>query len=47
MAHVYGQVVRWAHDGTLTFEAQTVPLSAIEAAWTRPAPRGRRLVVVP
>ena len=47
MAQAYGQIVRWAQDGTLTFEAQTVPLSAIEAAWTRPAPRGRRLVVVP
>jgi NADPH2:quinone reductase len=47
MAEAYGQVVRWAQDGTLTFEARTVPLSDIEAAWTHPAPRGRRLVVVP
>lgn len=47
MAQAYGQVVRWAQDGTLTFEAQTDPLSEIEAAWTLPAPSGRRLVVVP
>jgi NADPH2:quinone reductase len=47
MAQAYGQVVRWAQDGALTFEAQTVPLSEIEAAWQRLAPRGRRLVVVP
>jgi NADPH:quinone reductase-like Zn-dependent oxidoreductase len=47
MAQAYGQVVHWAQDGTLTFEAQTVPLSEIEDGWQRPAPRGRRLVVVP
>jgi NADPH2:quinone reductase len=47
MAQAYGQVVRWAQDGTLTFEALTVPLSEIEDAWQRPGPRGRRLVVVP
>jgi hypothetical protein len=47
MAETYGQIVRWAQAGTLTFEAQTVPLSDIEAAWQRPSPRGRRLVVVP
>jgi hypothetical protein len=47
MAEAYGQAVRWAQDGTLTFEARTVSLSDIEAAWTHPAPRGRRLVVVP
>jgi NADPH2:quinone reductase len=46
MAEVYGQVVRWAQDGTLTFDVAPVPLSDIEAAWRRPAPRGRRLVVV-
>lgn len=47
MAEVYGQVVRWAQDGTLTFDVTEVPLNDIEAAWRRPAPRGRRLVVVP
>jgi hypothetical protein len=47
MAETYGQVVRWAQDGTLTFEAEKVPLSEIEAAWQRPGARGRRLVVVP
>jgi hypothetical protein len=47
MAQAYGQVVRWAQDGTLTFEAQAVPLSEIEDAWQRPVLRGRRLVVVP
>jgi hypothetical protein len=26
---------------------EEVPLSEIEAAWQRPSPRGRRLVVVP
>lgn len=47
MADTYGQIVRWAQAGTLTFEAQTIPLSEIEAAWPGPTPRGRRLVVVP
>jgi NADPH:quinone reductase-like Zn-dependent oxidoreductase len=47
MAEVYGQIVRWAQDGTLTFEAEKVPLSEIEAAWRRPGLRGSRLVVVP
>jgi hypothetical protein len=47
MAEVYGQIVRWAQDGTLTFEAEKVPLSELETAWRRPAPRGSRLVVVP
>jgi NADPH2:quinone reductase len=44
MAEVYGQIVQWAQAGTLTF---TVRLSEIEAAWQRPSPQGRRLVVVP
>jgi hypothetical protein len=47
MAETYGQIVRWAQAGTLTFEARTIPLSEIEAAWQGPSPRGRRLVVVP
>jgi D-arabinose 1-dehydrogenase-like Zn-dependent alcohol dehydrogenase len=47
MAQTYGQIVRWAQDGTLTFEAEKVPLSEIEAARRRPGLRGRRLVVVP
>jgi NADPH:quinone reductase-like Zn-dependent oxidoreductase len=47
MADTYGQIVRWAQAGTLTFEARTIPLSEIEAAWQGPGPRGRRLVVVP
>jgi hypothetical protein len=47
MAEVYGQIVRWAQAGTLTFEAEQVPLSEIEAAWRRPGPRGSRLVAVP
>jgi hypothetical protein len=47
MAETYGQIVRWAQAGTLTFEAEQVPLSEIEAAWRRPGPRGSRLIAVP
>ena len=47
MAEAYGQVVRWVQAGTLTLDAEKVPLSEIETAWQRPASRGRRLVVVP
>jgi NADPH:quinone reductase-like Zn-dependent oxidoreductase len=47
MGEVYGQVVRWAQDGTLTFDLEKVPLSEIETAWQRANLRGRRLVVVP
>lgn len=47
MADTYGQLVRWARDGALTFDREEVPLSEIEAAWRRPGPRGSRLVVVP
>jgi hypothetical protein len=47
MADTYGQLVRWARDGALTFDRAEVPLSEIEAAWRRPGPRGSRLVVVP
>jgi NADPH:quinone reductase-like Zn-dependent oxidoreductase len=47
MAQTYEQIVRWALDGAFPFEAETVPLSEIEAAWRHPGPRGRRLVLVP
>ena len=47
MGEVYGQIVRWAQAGTLTFDLEKVPLSQIEAAWQRTDLRGRRLVVVP
>ena len=43
----YDQVVRWARDGSLTFDLEPVPLSEIEAAWQRTDLRGRRLVVRP
>ncbi len=44
---LYGQIVRWAQDGALTFDLEQVPLSEIETAWRRTDLRGRRLVVVP
>jgi NADPH2:quinone reductase len=47
MGEVYGQVVRWAQAGELTFDLLTVPLSDIENAWQRTDLKGRRLVVVP
>jgi NADPH:quinone reductase-like Zn-dependent oxidoreductase len=47
MGEVYGQIVRWAQAGQLTFDTETVPLSQIETAWQRTDLRGRRLVVVP
>jgi NADPH:quinone reductase-like Zn-dependent oxidoreductase len=47
MGDVYGQVVKWAQSGELTFDLEKVPLSDIEAAWQRTDLRGRRLVVVP
>jgi hypothetical protein len=47
MADTYGRIVRWAQDGTLTFDREEVPLSEIATAWQRTGPRGRRLVVVP
>jgi NADPH:quinone reductase-like Zn-dependent oxidoreductase len=47
MGDVYGQVVKWAQSGELTFDLEKVPLSDIEAAWQRTDLRGRRLVVMP
>jgi len=47
MQEAYGQVVRWARSGELTFELERMPLSAIEAAWQRTDLRGRRLVIEP
>jgi NADPH:quinone reductase-like Zn-dependent oxidoreductase len=47
IASAYGQIVRWAQTGALTFDLEKVPLSEIEAAWQRTDLRGRRLVVVP
>jgi NADPH:quinone reductase-like Zn-dependent oxidoreductase len=47
MGDVYGQVVKWAQSGELTFDLEKVPLSDIEAAWQRTDLRGKRLVVVP
>jgi NADPH2:quinone reductase len=47
MGDVYGQVVKWAQSGALTFDVEKVPLSDIETAWQRTDLRGRRLVVVP
>ncbi len=46
MGEVYGQIVQWAQNGTLTFDLERVPLSEIETAWQRTDLRGRRLVVV-
>jgi NADPH:quinone reductase-like Zn-dependent oxidoreductase len=47
MGEAYGQVVKWAQSGELTFDVEKVPLTDIEAAWQRTDLRGRRLVVVP
>ncbi|MGW0810341.1 quinone oxidoreductase family protein [Nonomuraea sp. NPDC002799] len=47
MQEVYGQIVRWAQSGELTFEVERVPLSDIETAWQRTDLQGRRLVIVP
>jgi NADPH2:quinone reductase len=47
MAEIYGQIVRWAQAGELTFDVERVPLSDIETAWQRTDLRGRRLVVLP
>jgi hypothetical protein len=47
MGEVYGQIVKWAQSGELTFDLEKVPLSDIETAWPRTDLRGRRLVVVP
>lgn len=47
MGEVYGQIVRWARSGELTFDVETVPLSDVEAAWQRTDLRGKRLVVLP
>jgi NADPH:quinone reductase-like Zn-dependent oxidoreductase len=47
IGEVYGQIVRWAQDGMLTFDLDKVPLSEIETAWQNTGRRGRRLVVVP
>jgi NADPH:quinone reductase-like Zn-dependent oxidoreductase len=47
MGDVYGQVVKWAQSGELTFDLEKVPLSDIEAAWQRTDLRGRRIVVMP
>lgn len=47
MGDLYGQVVKWAQSGELTFDLEKVPLSDIEAAWQRTDLRGKRLVVVP
>jgi NADPH:quinone reductase-like Zn-dependent oxidoreductase len=33
--------------GTFVVDAEPVPLAEVEAAWTRPVPPGRRLVLVP
>jgi hypothetical protein len=32
LGEVYGQIVRWARSGELTFDVETVPLNAVEAA---------------
>jgi NADPH:quinone reductase-like Zn-dependent oxidoreductase len=47
MGEVYGQVVKWAQSGQLTFDVEKVPLTDIETAWQRTDLRGKRLVVVP
>lgn len=47
MGDLYGQVVKWAQSGELTFDLEKVPLSDIEAAWRRTDLRGKRLVVMP
>jgi NADPH:quinone reductase-like Zn-dependent oxidoreductase len=47
MGEVYGQVVKWAQSGQLTFDVEKAPLTDIETAWQRTDLRGKRLVVVP
>jgi hypothetical protein len=47
MGEVYGQIVRWAQAGELTFDLEKVPLSEIETAWQRTDLRGGRLVAMP
>ncbi|GGM67462.1 zinc-binding alcohol dehydrogenase family protein [Dactylosporangium sucinum] len=47
MGEVYGQIVKWAQAGELTFDVELVPLADVESAWQRTDLRGRRLVVVP
>jgi NADPH:quinone reductase-like Zn-dependent oxidoreductase len=47
MGEVYGQVVKWAQSGELTFDVEKAPLTDIETAWQRTDLRGKRLVVVP
>jgi NADPH:quinone reductase-like Zn-dependent oxidoreductase len=47
MGEAYGQIVKWAQSGELTFDVEKVPLSDIEAAWQRTDLKGRRLVMVP
>ncbi|MFC4123065.1 quinone oxidoreductase family protein [Nonomuraea zeae] len=47
MGEAYGQIVKWAQSGELTFDLERVPLSDIETAWRRTDLKGRRLVVLP
>ncbi|MFC4244963.1 zinc-binding alcohol dehydrogenase family protein [Gryllotalpicola reticulitermitis] len=47
MAAAYQQVVTWVRSGQLTIDVTTMPLSQIEAAWTRTDLRGTRLVISP
>ncbi|HET9401856.1 MAG TPA: zinc-binding alcohol dehydrogenase family protein [Candidatus Acidoferrales bacterium] len=46
LATAMKQVMDWAAAGLLRIETQTVPLTEIEEAWSRPD-RSRRLVVIP
>lgn len=47
MPQVYDRVLTWTRAGDLTFDVETVPLSAIATAWQRTDLRGTRLVVTP
>lgn len=46
LATAMKQVMDWAAAGSLSIETETVPLTDIEEAWSRPD-RSRRLVVIP
>jgi len=47
MLDAYHQLMARAASGALRVDTERVPLAEIEAAWQRPDPTGRRLVIVP
>ena len=47
MLDAYHQLMARAASGELRVDTEQVPLVEIEAAWQRPDPTRRRLVIVP